>query len=250
MKNVVLWFLLVPSVLVGCATSVQQRPDSSQTRTEASSNVVQQPALLEFNDTNYSITAAGQRIDVMQAEVGDHRKDLPLYLHLRLGLYQAQGKEWNESMASSGRDPSAPFDFGPSVWGLLSYYRASDGLEFLLDHVSMALWFRTEKGPWTCALSQVNVVKTFGGVHPRLPVCYVGSERFLVAETLPGKLRDEGAQFPQARCATFLIDCGSGRVVDRTGPVIYDHNPPLVLPKDWEAKYDIHVEPSSGPNRR
>jgi hypothetical protein len=250
MKNIVVWFLLVPFVLVGCATSVQQRPASSQTRTQGSPVVVQQPAPLEFNPTNYSITAAGQRIDVVQAEVGDHRLELPLYLHLRLALYQAQGKEWNETMPSASRDSSAPFDWGPSVWGLLSYYRASDGLEFLLDHASMALWFRTEKSPWTCALSRVNVVKTFGGVHPRLPVCYVGSKRFLVAETLPGRLPDDGTPFPKARCATFLIDCGSGRVVDRTGPVIYDHNPPLVLPKEWQSKYGIQVEPSSGPNRR
>jgi hypothetical protein len=248
MKDVVRWFLLVPFALGGCATSVQQRPASSQSRTEATPVVAQQAAPLNFNATNYSITAGGERIKVVQEDVGAHREELPLYLHLRLGLYQAEGKEWNQALARAGRDPSAHFDFGPSVWGLLSYYRASDGLEFLVDHVSMALWFRTEKGLWTCALSHGNVVKTFGGVFPRLPVCYVGSKRFLVAETLPGTLRDERIAFPKAQCATFLIDCGSGRVIDRTEAVVYDHNPPLVLPKDWEAKYDIRVEPVASPN--
>jgi hypothetical protein len=86
------------------------------------------------------------------------------------------------------------------------------------------------------------VFKTFGGARAHLPVCYAGASRFLVAETLPGKVDSQAVPFPQAQCATFLLGCATGRVIARTEPVAYDHNPPLVLPKEWRERYGVEFE--------
>lgn len=243
MKSLVAYTLLLAGFIVaGCATGPANRTTTAPPLVRPDRSAVHGPVRLEFNPTNYWIVTGNQRIEVVRRDARTHRADLPPHIHMRLALLSAQEPEWKALMVAGGRDPSSPLDLSNNVWGFLSYFQASDGVDFLVDNSSMALWYRVGESPWTCALSHLYVFKTFGGVHPHLPVCYVGAERFLVAETLPGKTRRDTTPFPEAECATFLIDCRARRVIDRTQPITYDHNPPLVLPNDWKERYQIQVE--------
>jgi hypothetical protein len=82
-----------------------------------------------------------------------------------------------------------------------------------------------------------------GGAFPRLPAQYLGDGLFAVAETVPGTVSEKSKDgFPQARAVTFLIDSKDGKVKERSEAYIYDHNPPIVVPKVWVNRYKIRSE--------
>jgi hypothetical protein len=256
MRNLTAHALVLALLLTGCAASTATRPllaTSNQSGGAAKSVNRSSLESIEsrIGSSNYCVVADGRQIQVELRNPQEVANDLPLNIRMRQAMVEADEQEWYAVLVSAGMDPSTPLDkVGgvDTVKGMLSYFRASDGIEFLVDNNDMALWFRAGKGPWTCAVSGVNVVKTFGGAFPHLPLCYVGAKRFLIAETLPGRIVDNSAPFPTRQCATFLLDCGAGRVVARSDRVTYDHNPPLVLPKDWRANYGFEIEPNAAPN--
>ena len=252
--------LLLALFLTGCATGTATR--SVSTHSDQNSDAVNSvtPASIEyvelpFGASNYCVFAEGRQIQVESRDMLELSDDLPLNIRMRQAMVDANAKEWKAVLVFAGMDPSTPLDQHAgmvggldTVKGMLTYFQASDGIEFLVDNHAMALWYRSVKGPWTCVVSGVNVVKLLGGNYPHLPVCYAGATRFLVAETLPGRIAaDQSGPELKAHCATFLIDCGTGRVIERSEAVTYSYNPPLVLPREWKEKYGIKVEPSPSP---
>ncbi len=104
-----------------------------------------------------------------------------------------------------------------------------------------ALYFQPSGGEWRPVISDVHIVKTFGGAPPRLPVNYLGSGRFAVAKTVkdevevPKTTSEYEAMFGAAEAVTMLIDGPSGKVLRQTEPFIYNHNPTPQIPDDWWA---------------
>jgi hypothetical protein len=174
--------------------------------------------------------------------------ELPVSFRIRKEIALAEEAEWRRLVVNAGRDLSTPFNFEKEIGWRIECFHADDAIEFLVDHAQMALWYRRDdKGGWTCAFSDLHIVKTMGGIAPHLPVCYAGGGRFLVAKTLPGRVFQTEGEFPQALCATFLVDCVKGSVIARTKSYVYDHNPWLTLPREWVTTYGFDVEMQTEP---
>ena len=242
---------LLALFLTGCATGTATRSVSTHSVQNSDATKSVTPASIEyvelpFGSSNYCVFAEGRQILVESRDILGLSDDLPLNIRMRQAMVDANAKEWKAVLVFAGMEPSTPLDQHAgmvggldTVKGMLTYFQASDGIEFLVDNHAMALWYRSVKGPWTCVVSGVNVVKPLGGNYPHLPVCYAGAKRFLVAETLPGRIAaDQGGPELKAHCATFLIDCGTGRVIERSEAVTYSYNPPLVLPREWKENRD------------
>lgn len=94
------------------------------------------------------------------------------------------------------------------------------------------------KSDWKRVIHDVNVVKTFGGAFPWLPVEYLGGGRFAVAKTVrnsipvPDSWSEEDRYFGAAEAVTMLLD-SDGRVLETTKGYAYNHNPPLRVPAAW-----------------
>jgi len=110
-----------------------------------------------------------------------------------------------------------------------------DDAQRLLD--GFTLWYKPPDCRWFPVIRKVHVFKTFGGMPPLLPVAYLGNRRFAVARTVrddvPGRPGEKRAIIPWALCSTLLIDGMTGRTLEETEPVIYDHNPSLEIPDRW-----------------
>lgn len=174
--------------------------------------------------------------------------DLPQAIQVRVQMAALQRPELIEGNKRSGLeghgDDFIDYRASPADWARV--YRASDGLIFLADDLHMALWVR-EKAGWKCVVPHVRVDKTFGGAFPSLPVRYLGSGCFAVSETVPGDVAEKSKDgFPQARAVTFLIDSKDCKVRERSESFIYDHNPTVVVPKEWASRYKIKSEPKRG----
>ena len=171
--------------------------------------------------------------------------EIPPAIQLRADMAALQRAEFIESNKDAGFAALAGDDYrtNPSAW--VGVFRAWDGLIFLTDHLHMALWIRDASG-WRCVVSGVRVDKTMGGAPARLPVRYLGDGLFAVAETLPGDVAGKSKDgFPQARAATFLVDSKDGKVKERSDAYVYDHNPPISIPRDWANRYKIKSNDSS-----
>jgi hypothetical protein len=100
-------------------------------------------------------------------------------------------------------------------------------------------WEVAEAGDWRLVIDKVPVVKTFGGVAPWLPVCYVGRGRFAVAKTVrddipvPPLVPEDERMFGAAEAVTMLLDGRTGKVLKTTAPYYYNHNPPLRIEDSW-----------------
>ena len=90
-------------------------------------------------------------------------------------------------------------------------------------------------------IRNVHIVKTFGGVMPHLPVCYLGNGRFAVAKTVkddvkvPEPVPAEDRTFGAAEAVTMLIDGWTGKLIEETKPAVYNHNPYPEIPDTWWA---------------
>lgn len=173
--------------------------------------------------------------------------DLPQAIQVRVEMAALQRPELIEGNKQS-RLGGLVEDYraSPAHWARV--YRASDGLIFLADDLHMALWVK-EKAGWKCVVPHVRVDKTFGGALPCLPVRYLGSGWFAVSETVPGDVPEKTKEgFPQARAVTFLIDSRDCKVKERSDSFIYDHNPTVVVPKEWASRYKIESAPKRRPS--
>jgi hypothetical protein len=168
--------------------------------------------------------------------------ELPLAITLRAEMVALQRSEFLEGVQEVGLAELAGKDYreNPASWA--SVFRTFDGLIFLQDNLHMALWVRKDN-EWKCLLMGVRVDKTFGGQPPSLPVSYMGQGFFAVTETVPGKVSERSAKgLPQARAVTFLIDSESGKVRERGESFVYEHNPPVKVPKAWVERYQLKGE--------
>ena len=125
-----------------------------------------------------------------------------------------------------------------------------DGVYCICD---FSLYFKPLKEDWHTVIESVNIVKTFGGVSPWLPVAYVGQGRFAVAKTtkypveLPAEKKKELVYGEPGLAVTRLIDGRTGKVLKESAPQLYNHNPPLDIADDW---WSADVKPApQGPDR-
>ena len=180
------------------------------------------------------------RITLLDLEALDI--ELPPALRLRVEMDALQRPELLESNKQAGLERLGADDYRESLARWARVYRAWDGVVFLADDLHMALWVRDNKG-WKCVVPRVRVDKTFGGAFPGMPVRYLGEGLFAVSETVPGAVTEKSKNgFPQARAVTFLIDSKDCKVKERSRSFVYDHNPPIVVPKEWATRYKIKSE--------
>ena len=112
---------------------------------------------------------------------------------------------------------------------------------------------------WIEVITGVSITKTFGGAMPRLPVEYLGGGNFAVSKTtidsvpVPEDWPEDQKTFGAAQGVTMMIEGASGKILKESEPFIYDHNPPLKIPKNWwhdgfQAKDPIRMlNPENGP---
>jgi hypothetical protein len=103
---------------------------------------------------------------------------------------------------------------------------------------NFSLFFKPPNEDWHTVIEKVNIVKTFGGRMPRLPVAYVGGGRFAVAKTTQDRVEvpeNEKRNYDgtPAMTATMLLAGKTGKVIEQTEPQIYDNNPQLNIPETW-----------------
>jgi len=102
-----------------------------------------------------------------------------------------------------------------------------------------ALSFLPNGGKWVEVISKVNIRKTFGGNPSWLPVEYLGRGNFAVSKTtidtvpVPNEWAEDRKMFGAAQGVTMKIEGISGKILQESKPFIYDHNPPLEIPKNW-----------------
>lgn len=131
----------------------------------------------------------------------------------------------------------------------------TDGRDGIYAVNGFALWYRPIDGVWHQVIRDVNIVKTFGGAPPFLPVRYVGDGRFAVAKTIQDEIeipadtpRDE-AGFGAAVAVTMLIDGITGKAIKESATHIYNHNPIPSIPDDWWAADLKPTPPVPDPER-
>jgi hypothetical protein len=103
---------------------------------------------------------------------------------------------------------------------------------------NFSLFFKPANEDWHTVAKDVNIVKTFGGRMPRLPVAYVGKGRFAVAKTTKDhvevpKEKEDNFDGTPGLSTTMLLDGRTGKILKETKPQLYDNNPPLRIPDDW-----------------
>lgn len=170
--------------------------------------------------------------------------ELPMAIKLQVSVEKAKESGLFSQAVNARAEPAI----------FLKYYKCSDGIEFLIDDTRMALWYRPdEHSTWVCILLDVHVNKTFGGAFPYLAVQYVGSERFVYAESLylgthqpdtagttsPTDYRRFPSFAPYAYCATYLVDASNGELLDKTEKYEYDQNPNVMIPASWASKHKL-----------
>ena len=194
-------------------------------------------------------TALAGNLEIKKLEIDSLEFDLPAAIRLRAEMAALQKPEFIANNKEVGLEALAEDDYRVSLSSWVHVFRASDGLIFLADNLNMALWVWDGAG-WRCIVSSVRIDKTMGGAFPRLPAQYLGDGLFAVAETVPGTVSEKSKDgFPQARAVTFLIDSKDGKVKERSEAYIYDHNPPIIVPKDWANRYKIQSEQAASSNR-
>ena len=190
----------------------------------------------------FSALAKSDESLIKKLDIASLGFDLPRAIQLRADMAALERDEFIESNKQAGLTALAGDDYRTSLSRWVSIFRAWDGLIFLTDDLHMALWVK-DAAEWRCVVASVRVDKTMGGAFPRLPARYLGDGLFAVTETLPGEVASESKDgFPQARAATFLIDSKDGKVKQRSDAFLYDHNPPVTVPKDWATRYKIKSE--------
>lgn len=203
-----------------------------------------------FTSAFYVLAESGE-LTVREVSVEEIRHELPLSINLQALVVVSNSKEWNL--------PPNAINIGSDPTSFIKYFKCSDGVEFLIDNIKMALWYRaTKNSDWVCLLMGVHINKTFGGVFPYLPVQYMGDEKFVYAESLrlrtqksdtdgiaePTEYRTHPSYAPYAYCVTYLIDASNGKLLDRTKKYEYDHNPRTFIPVDWFNKYKLAIKPN------
>jgi hypothetical protein len=191
------------------------------------------------------LTAFAGKLQIVRLEINSLEFDLPEAIRLRAEMAALQKPEFIASIKELGLEPLAAHDNRVSLSSWVHVYRASDGVIFLADNLNMALWVMDDAG-WRCIVTSVRIDKTMGGAPAMLPAQYLGDGLFAVAETVPGTVPDKSKDgFPQARAVTFLIDSKDVKVKERSDAYVYDHNPPLSIPKEWANRYKIRSEDGS-----
>ncbi|MEN8774405.1 MAG: hypothetical protein ABF382_12725 [Akkermansiaceae bacterium] len=140
-----------------------------------------------------------------------------------------------------GIDPKALVDPDGARNSSLRIRRAADDGFFASTQGfdDFELWYLPGGGIWTRVISKVKIVKTFGGVAPSLPVAYLGGGRFAVSRTIRDDLKipeswpEDEKMFGAAEGETLLVEGKTGKVVTRSERFVYNHNPPLRIPKSW-----------------
>lgn len=196
--------------------------------------------------SNLSWDQRGQVLGV----AGKGKRRRVVDIDLRDGTYRDRAQfpsgflSLEESLKNDGRqtesEPSIP---GIPTSGLLRFElrrAGEDGLLMITDSLEgFDLWYHPNQGGWKKVVSEVAITKTFGGRFPWLPVAYVGQGRFAVSRTtkdrvaIPDKWPEEEKRYGAARGETFLVNGETGEVIERSPPFVYNHNPPLKIPKDW-----------------
>ena len=132
-----------------------------------------------------------------------------------------------------------PYKISPNYFCRL-FQAENDGIYFVNDQKN-ELWYKPANGIWLLVINNVYIIKTFGGFHSHLPVKYVEKGKFLVSETIPDTYvsNNPPETFPEAKMRVLLIDCISGKIIDRAGAVIYNHNPYIFIPEQWIERYNL-----------
>ena len=81
-------------------------------------------------------------------------------------------------------------------------------------------------------LGNIKVVKTFGGMPPRIPVKLVGNNIAYCITTRDESLYQLNGNIPLAYAVTILATM-DGIEIDRSIEYLYDHNPWLCIKNDW-----------------
>ena len=185
--------------------------------------------------------AVEEGTEITKMDLKSLNYDLPTSIRLRSDLAALQRPEFVKSMKELrlGTDIE---DSRANPSSSVRVYRAWDGFVFLVDDYDMALWVRANN-EWMCLVAGLRVDKTMGGAPSALPVRYVGGGYFAITETVPGDVAENSERgFPQALGVTFLIDSNSGKVKERSEAFIYDHNPPVRVPKSRITRYKLKSE--------
>lgn len=122
----------------------------------------------------------------------------------------------------------------------------SDGIFYVVDHLSTTLWYRGGDGQWRTVAEKVDNGKLSGGMSGSLLVSYASDERFLYVEKVPGSelpRRADAGPFDldrgRALAQVVLIDGKSGRILARSESYQYEYVPSMKVPEEWSQKYGI-----------
>ena len=144
----------------------------------------------------------------------------------------------NATAESLGEPPKGGFHFFSMDEATGIYPAGADCRDGVYCIRDFCLFFKPPKDDWHTVIENVNIVKTFGGRMPRLPVAYVGKGRFAVAKTTKDhvevpKEKEKDFDGTPGLSVTMLLDGRTGKVLKETKPLLYDNNPSLKIPDDW-----------------
>ena len=121
---------------------------------------------------------------------------------------------------------------------------AEGGAYIVVHDDKFEIWYKASPAErWQRIVRQVCVIKTFGGLAPRLACEYLGNGFFAYSETIANSKVERSGNGPEPTmlAITKLVD-RNGKVVAQTEAYRYGGQPGVKIPAIWSHQFKLNPE--------